>query len=406
MACTTQPVQGHELRLLVAPEVTASTPISTIDATIVTLDYGSADLGPEEAQPDRESNDRQPGRDGYTDERVLDIFDVTAWSVEKSLRPSGTKGTAPDDDALWEAAFGTGTNDPGVSEAYTILGSNCKTLTIYQIAVGGEEGQRVYGALIDTVVIALEAGADPKVTFSGTARYRDRGYKWVADEIVADEAGPSTFDVLGEDHQYFDQTVALGHHYTIEDERVQVTAIDRDADEMTFTRALDGTVKAAHAKGTVAFLYVPTFSSTGDPISPTEVTVSRDGGTTDLTVKSGTITYNGNLTYLDDVEQGEERRSIVTQGEITTEWEMTFQGRDDTRQAFVEDHRRRTTVPLLFEIGDTAGSIVEVSMPLGQVTNVTAAMPTGIEDRVEFTVTGIAKSTTASQYDAISVTYK
>jgi len=90
------------------------------------------------------------------------------WNITKYILPSGTAGTAPDDDALFEAAMGTGSNDPGVSEIYSLAAEPAITLDLVREV--GPFREAVQGAVPDNMEISFGGGEEPKVTFSGPGK--------------------------------------------------------------------------------------------------------------------------------------------------------------------------------------------------------------------------------------------
>jgi len=408
MACFNAPTAGYKWRYFAAIEATAFTAEPIYDCT--PLDFTEFAFGMLEATTRRETGDRNQSRDGYTDERINGAYEPKDWSFTSEIRPSGTAGTAPIADMFYEAALGTGTNSPGVSEIYTIDECDDFTLSLYAVTSGGEQCQRMFGAIVQQMVITIAADASPTVEFSGQASNgMDAAWRqqWTDDPGIDAATTPFTGTVDGP-YRTTGAAAAAPWTYVTETEHYDLTAIVVGTAQATITRGIDmgggAETKAEHAQNLYGLLEVPAFSSTGVPITETECTVSFDAGTTDLTLTSGSVTYNTGLT-LRELEAGESRVAAVQQGDLTTEWEFTFQARDDTRQNLKGKHAAHEDLDIHVELGDTAGDLALVDMPKCEITEIEEGHASDQEGLTTMMVRGIAKSTTATHYDAISVIF-
>ncbi|MBW2037193.1 MAG: hypothetical protein JRI41_06910, partial [Deltaproteobacteria bacterium] len=107
--------KANEEILFVKKETTAGSLVYP-SATDAVLAVGAATVGQETEFLDDEQIREERSRRSPIKGRTM----AGEWSFTSYIKPSGTKGTPPETDVLWECGLGTKTVNPGVSVVYSL----------------------------------------------------------------------------------------------------------------------------------------------------------------------------------------------------------------------------------------------------------------------------------------------
>lgn len=210
----------------------------------------------------------------YTDsEEIINSRDVLAqfqnmtpmgdWSFTTYCRPSGTAGTAPAEDVLWECLLGTKTVTGSTSVVYT------PGMTLSGLSVWLKEGNVVTfgsGAYVEKLDLKSDATGALKLSWSG--KFCRLG--WAGESALAEaiSATPDTSVVVGDARLY---TVGARIHIVDADGTddnntnagYAVTAVNTSTNTLTVTPG----IASAHLTTATVKAYLPTVASIeGEPV--------------------------------------------------------------------------------------------------------------------------------------------
>ena len=296
------------------------------------------------------------------------------FTVEGSLRPSGTAGTAPDMADLLKHTFGTQTIVGATSVAYTLLKDPSGLFgTLYRKLPDILEG--CYGSIVQSANFTFASDAFLVASFSGIASDTLRagtgqanGAGSGATALIVDELDHYSkygiVDVGGDDNS--------GAGY-------QITAVTHS----TETATLESTATWSDNEAVVPF--VPTGTITGDPLYGTVGSMSWDGGSTTVDIVSGSASINTGIGLFTPF--GSETPTKVTlEGERTVTFEITML-MDHLQYQEVGEAYRKVQQSVVLTLGDTAGKRCKLRCPQ---TEIDAPELSGGSGLIEVTLRGDA----------------
>lgn len=322
------------------------------------------------------------------------------WNAEMYILPSGTVGTPPNAHPLLLSTLGGYTNVASTSDTYVpndnqgvssaTVGTGSMTIVREFNAISR---QRLLGAAVDKMSIAVRAGDEPKFTFSGFFAQED----FTATTTLSAQATSSatTLSVAAADQYNFmvgslvqvgaDNNTGAG--YT-------VTAVSSGS--LTITPGMASTV----ASGSVVAPFAPTETTAGVPISYTSGSITFDNQSALLPLLSADLEYSNNAKkytdqafnlYLPDYSLGfrDIKLSLQVKGR------RGVGGLMGRYQNLIGTTRQVTLVC------GAAGARMTITVPNFQPTAVDLDVP-GAEEGV-FKVEGICLSTTGS--DDVSIAF-
>ena len=280
-----------------------------------------------------------------------------AWDCEGYLIPSGTAGTAPDMQDLFQSVFGTEAVNGGTSVVYSLSSSQTLQLnSIHRVAYPGGSGATalMMESLIDAWVNECKitfSGSDPhKVSFSGgaarlvqTLRAQLNGAMVTSATMVVDTAQESFAEV--------DSIVTVGAN-TNTGTGYRVTA---DASP-SFT--LEATLSAAD--DAVVAPYAPTPTLAGEPIAGILGSFTFNGGA--IAVTGGEVVINNGLKPIEDQAFAVEVPDVV-RGRRSVTGSFNMRVRADQLHALgIRKNSNFTAIDCALVLGTAAGSICTIDM--------------------------------------------
>lgn len=327
-------------------------------------------------------------------DRFVDKNPAGQWSVPQLARPSGTAGTAPDGDVLFECALGTKTTVANTSVAYT----PAKDLSSFTLAVGMRD--MVYwmtGATVNDLKVSITNKGAIQFDYSG-------GFMamiWAgAAELSAYSSNVVTLNAAGDYMKYkagakvkfLDATDGTwktnsGAGYTI-------LSVSSAENKITLTSAVSEFTPAA---GDHVFGFLPTGTEVGEPVECRNAVVKFDA--VEVPIKSCDFTLSNAVKYEEEeISTAEgptayiaDRRSVVA---ATSLWFRT----NDLK--YFRKALDRTEVAMLIIGGTVAGNIITISIPhaVGSV----PAIAGDLEKELAIDFVGLAS---ASLEDEVSITF-
>jgi len=224
-------------------------------------------------------------------------YNPGTWSFTTYVKPSGTPGTAPETDVLFECAFGKKTVDPGVSVVYEFDSSN----NLPSFSFWRKVGHTVFamaGCTVNVAEFTVTGSELAQIAWSGEFM------KWA---ITGESKAASTVSATDTEVQVDDATryfntggrILLGsddnggNGYTI-------TNINYSTNTITFTPAA---VSGCSIGDTIAAWYPTSGTELGTPASGKLGIVTIDG--TNAIILSSTITLTNNIKYYTDEKNGQ-----------------------------------------------------------------------------------------------------
>ena len=311
-----------------------------------------------------------------------------SWAIGLVNRPSGTAGTPPDYHLLLKHTFGTYTNTPATSDAYTLLKDpSALSLSLYRQFEGLQEG--VYGAVVQNCTFSWSGDAFATIAFSGVAK----DMLW-AGTSAANGTGASTTALIVDDGDFFGKygVVAIA----------ALTAAKQIASVSGDTATLAATASWSNNDAVRAFLPDPTLA--GGPLYGTLGSLSFDGGSTTIGHITGTLSVATGI-GLHEREFGTSTPAGVTLPQRrSVTGNLSFLVEDDDNYAILRgEANNKTAQNVRIDIGTTAGSICRIAAPK---VDLEASPLSGGAGLIEVNISFVAltSAVTASE-DEVSVTY-
>lgn len=268
-----EPVPGWDARVLIASETTFGT-IPALASTQA-IECISCDMGPMEVGNVRAKKDKTQGR-GATNEFVEGRVDPISFSLETSIKTRAAATTVPKESALYKA--GGLVETVGANVVYSMSSApTVSSLAVTRVLGTGAtayQGERGRGGVVKALTWA---GGDQELNLKASGAFAGKYHQGYVASVALATTGTLTFTATGDDIY----RIGLGY-YLIENEVVEVTAINRTTGVVTITRGALATTAAAHT-GNALTPYYPSLTLSGSPISEANSTVSIDGTTTRAT---------------------------------------------------------------------------------------------------------------------------
>jgi hypothetical protein len=321
------------------------------------------------------------------------------FSIDGYLIPSGTAGTAPDMQELFQSVFGTETIDPGVSVAYTLANTQAiQVLSLHRAAYPGGAGtvpvwmQSGVGAWVNECKISFSGAEEHKVSFSGgVQRVVETGRTTLNGAMVSSTtliAATATGSLLMTDSIV--QVAALTNTST----GYRVTV---DTARPSFT--IESAISADTASAVVPF--APTPTTAGVPVGGILTAFTFNGGSLD--VISGEVVINKGLKPIED-QAGAAVVPDVIRGKRSVTGSFTIRLRADQMTALgLRRTNNFTALACSLVLGSVAGSITTITMPRCELEFSDVDFPEAEEATVTVPFTCLEESGTSA--NAITVTF-
>ena len=383
---------GREQEIFLVKETTKGTLVPPAASNYVI----AAGMGSINQQPSFTDSPEVKSSRGIMD-RFRDRTPAGTWSFPTLVRPSGSLGTAPQEDTLWECHLGTKTENASTSVVYTPAKEKPsfslwfkKDHTVFN-ASGGSVGA-VKASLQTKGGMQLDwNGKFMQLGWAGTGTV-DATEPITETEILTDDARKFTVGSLVE-FELADGTV-----YNNSDAGYEVTARNVSTNVVTITDGASGGLEAEIASGSTIRGWLPTGTKVGVPLESRKGYAQIDGSS--IPVRSMDLTINDDPSYLEDEITTSGYPEEYAEGQRSLDGNISVYFREDD-VSYWYDGMESDEKALKMICGDTAGDIIELSMAktIFNVPSMAEADPTVALDMPY-------KALETSGDDEITVTYK
>lgn len=232
-----------------------------------------------------------------------------AWKLGHYVRPSGSAGTAPEGDPLFEAALGTKTVSGGVSVAYTPA-ATLPSLSIYikddhtvWAAAGCHNNKLMMKKDNKGLLVAEHDGKAMKTIWTGTGALA---------EAISTTPAPGTEEWFSVDDN---KKFCVGSHVLIDTEQMQVTgtywegSTGASAGKIKLKRGYNSSTVATHLNAAAITPWLPTGTELGEA----------------LTARVGTLTFDAVSAPILDAEWNVENNIAQNEDEVTgSDWPTDY----------------------------------------------------------------------------------
>ena len=314
------------------------------------------------------------------------------WSFTTYVKPSGTKGTAPEHDVLFECLAGTKTTNAGTSVVYT----PADDLSTFSLWV--KKGHTVFamkGCSVEQAEFTVSGDDLARINWSGG--FMD--LHWAGTSELAEAISASQNYIKVKHSQRF----KAGMYIQTASENnggngFQITNVIHYPDG-TGKLVISPDISSGSAGEAVTPWYPSAGTEVGQPIHGKLGIATVDN--VNMIILSGTVTIKNNIKYYIDEKNGQlyatnlgrpGRREVT--GEVLAMFAQPF-------TSYFYRSRQRTQDALVLPAGDTAGYIMELSFPY-----VEWEFP-GLSGDEEVQVTlGFTAVASASLNDEFTITFK
>jgi len=293
---------------------------------------------------------------------VLDMFQdrnpPADWSIQIYCRPSGAAGTAPMEDALLEALFGTKTVVGSTSVTY----SQAILKPSVSIWIRFNHTMRfVAGATVSKMAMNPATKGGFMIDLSGQGM--QSGVVGTQDLAAGITISDTTFEV---DDASLYSVGGLVEFYNVSAGTVDdnTTGYVISAVNTTTNIITTSTIGSGFSIDDICRPFLPTGTTVGDPLENRQVVASVNSLTTN--VKKFDVSYDDPCIYQEDeiTASGYPEDYVEDVRKISVGLTILF--RQNDAKYFV-DNNAGTEVPLSLVVGTVAGSILTVSIPKAKI---------------------------------------
>lgn len=316
-----------------------------------------------------EERDVRPDRSGFSDHLSRYVGRKSAeFEVTRLLLPSGSVTTPPDDDLLWQNAFGRlSINATGLE--YILATAHDWALTLRAgIRTGGGQGQadlqqHVRGAIVNSAEVAWgDQGQNglATVTFRGMAKdWGWTGNTSIGSGYVSIGTGVSTFRVSSA------KQLSVGSLFYVPERAntgggsgIMVDTINYTTGVISFSETLDGTLSSGRAIAP----YNPTATTAGSPLHGRIGFLSLDASATVIDHLGGRVTLEDNRSLLNEEVGYDSASRVFRENRRNVTVSEGFILKKDEVGALLGDMERNVSQDTQVNIGDAANSTVKIIM--------------------------------------------
>jgi hypothetical protein len=345
----------------------------------------------EQAREDRMDNRQSAG----LVKRISGKRAVTA-EIEEYLRASGSAGTAPDDQDLWQSLFGTETVNGGTSVVYTFSSTQARQLISLHQAHGTTTNcdllQSIVGMAIAKLKIGIQGNNPVKLAWSGVGRRLVttgpvvlNGAMSASTTMVIATADTNSIEV--------DSVVAVGATTGN-----RVTA--KTGASCTLTSA------ATASDGASVMPYVPAETLSGEVIAGIDgsFTLVGPAGSASVYILAAEVEIDVGIKAYDD-EYGSVHVTDFGTGWRKVTGSVTFRvRRDQIQRILAAKNDSFTARAMTIVCGGSAGSTLTLSIPYAELSFRGIEFPeNGDESTVQVPFVALASGDTAN--DELSATF-
>lgn len=361
-----------------------------------------------------EERETVPDRSGSPDHLERFVGRKSAeWSISKLIRPSGSAGTAPDDDFLWENAFGR-VSSGATSVSYLFATAHDKSLTLRRgVRTGGGSGvaefqEHIEGAIANNVEIAWGAQGNnnlAQVDFSGL------GQRWgytgntslSGDGIGALATGAGQATIANSEQLTAGSVIKIAKSGAVADtgggSGILIDTINNTTNVITFSEVLDAT--HSNSLSGVISPYNPTATTSGNVVHGKLGFLSLDGNTSQILHLGGRVTVEDNRSLLNEEVGCDEPSRVMREDRRNVTFSLDFLMKEYDIPTVLGGMNRNTAQNIQVEIGDKSGSTVRLQMLNAEFNMV--ALDAGDQSMYRISIDGQALGSAGN--DSLKVTF-
>jgi hypothetical protein len=325
-------------------------------------------------------------------DRFQDRFGPGEWEIPHYARPSGSAGTAPQADVLYECLYGTKTVNGGTSVVYS------QALEKPSFSLWLLKDHTLLWARGCTVSkMTAELASTGAFMFTSTGGFMEMG--WVGTDTLNGGEPSAEVNIVVDNPKRFKaggkvEFVESGTVYNNTSSGYTISSVNVSTNTVVITPGLETDLDDA----STIRPFLPAGTVVGDPVE------SRLGkavvDSVDTEIKSMTLDIGDEVQYLEDEITTTEYPESYAEDtrEITGELALYFRERD---AKYFYDGQNNLVVPVKMVAGATAGSIVEIENPYTSL-----EVPALEEDNPTVAITMNIKSIGSSGEDSSTLTFK
>jgi len=289
--------------------------------------------------------------------RFSDARPAGTWTIPTYMRPSGTAGSAPQDDLLYESLFGTKTVNSGVSVVYT------QAIEKPSFSIWMQKDHTVFFAKG-----AVATSMQPSITNQGGVKQEWSGgfmwMGWCGTDALASSASSAATSIVVTDAKRYSVSGRI-YNYTEDDNNsgagYEITAVNVSTNTLTISPG----ISTGWSSADVIKPFLPSRVEVGDPLANSLTTVDI-GSDTGKVVQSLDFTLGDPAQYIED--------EISTQGYPTAYLETArdysgkinlYLRKQDVKYFY--DAYNDTSVDVDINFGSTAGSQAVLNLPYASI---------------------------------------
>jgi len=279
------------------------------------------------------------------------------WSFNTYVKPSGTPGTAPEHDVLFECALGTKTINVGTSVVYTLADQ----LDSFSLWI--KKGHTVFalrGCTVQQPEFGIEGNAIAGISWSGN--FMNRAYAGTVTATGTYSGGEATITLPGGAAQRYTEGMYINVGAdTNTGAGYRITGVNYTNDTLAITPVIAGN------PGVTPQItpWLPTASAeVGEPVHGKNGMVTIGGE--DTIVLSAKVTLNNNIKYYSDEKNNQwtaERFGRPGKREVDGEVELYFLKPGD---AYFYRAEYQVSNALVIPAGNVSGYIMQISIPYAE----------------------------------------
>jgi len=316
------------------------------------------------------------------------------WSMNTYVKPSGSPGTAPEHDVLYDCAMGEKTVNGGTSVVYSLANQ----LDAFSMWV--KKGHTVY-SFRGTAVQGMEHGVsgDAISGASWSGNYMEQG--WAGTATAHGTYSGSETEIVMKPKNSLRYTIGM---FIVVDDNdnsgagYEITDVNYTTDTLTISPALDGAPTQGTDPGVTPW-WPTAGAEVGEPVHGKLGMVTIDGE--DAIVLSGNVTLTNNIKYYVD-----EKNNVWTAERFGRPGKRAVEG---TLEAYFMQagptyfYRAEYQIAdaLLIPAGNVSGYIMELSLPYAEYGTPTLSGDEEFQQTIPFS--GVAS---ASLNDEFEITFK
>lgn len=277
------------------------------------------------------------------------------WSCRTYIKPSGTKGTAPEADVFFECLMGQKTTVPNTSVTYSLISTQLPSFSM--IRVVGPTTFFISGGTVNAAEFTISGGELGGITWSGQFMNLVFAGTTTATEAVSNGATSVVVDDI-------DSFFGIGSYIVLGEDTnngagYRITNINYSTSTLTFTpSAVSGCDAGDVIKG-----WYPTgsWAELGAPVHGKLGLATIEG--TPAIILGATITITNNIKYYLETKNGylyPTSYGAVGYRDVGGTLRLFFY--TDATKFFTKSENIETEA-LVIPAGDTAGSIMELQLP-------------------------------------------